>query len=209
MCHNKNAPVYVPLVCLLTQKHVQMGGAWSSVEDKHLKWIRPRKTIHFRCYFMSGVQVWWHRSFLSLLSWLLHPPPVALLYWLRHPHVITFSLYSQPCGPEHTLHLIREYYLTLGGQHSSTSWGFCQQCISFCGCPKSISVVPAARQGTLCDLCHLSSTQYLFQGSTVLSFCWYEPTDMSCYQFYLANILSLCSHLLCECGFGSYIKYAF
>lgn len=69
---------------------------------------------------MSGV--WWHKSFLSPLSWLLHPPPVALLHCLPQPHVITFVLYSQPCGPKHcTLRLIREYYLTLGGQHSSTS----------------------------------------------------------------------------------------
>lgn len=29
---------------------------------------------------------------------------------------------------------------------------------------------------------------------------------VSCYQFYLANILSLCIHLLCECSLGSYIK---
>lgn len=97
------------------------------------------------------IRTWWRKSFPVR--------PVASLCPLTQPHVITFSLYPQPCGPEHTLHLIREYYLTLGGQHSSTSPGFCQRCISFCGCPKSISVVPAAAaQGTLCDLCHLSST---------------------------------------------------
>lgn len=138
-----------------------MGGAWSPVKEKHLKWIYPKggKVITVGgCFFMCGVQMSWHKSFLSLLSWLLHHPPVASLYWLRHPHVITFLLYSQPCGPEHTLHLISEYYLTLGGQHSSTSLSFCQQCISFCGCPKSISVVPVATHGTLYDLCHLSST---------------------------------------------------
>lgn len=142
-------------------------------------------------------------------------PPAALLYWLPHPHVITFLLYSQPCGPEHTpLHLIREYYLTLGGQHSSTS-GFCQQCISFCGCPKSISVVPAAPQGTLSDLCHFSSTRTVSLSRFFslrflliwIIYCTSQNPSVSWYQFYLANIRSLCSHLLCECSFGSYIEY--
>ena len=59
-----------------------------------------------------------------------------------------FLWHSQLCGQEHTLPLIREYYLR--GQHSSASLSFCQWCISFCGCPESVSVVRAP-QGALCD----------------------------------------------------------
>lgn len=78
----------------------------------------------YQCFFRSGSSV--------LLLW----PCCSLLARAPSRHQF-FSLYSQPCGPEHTLHLIREYYLSLGGQHSSTSQGFCQPCISLSGCPPS------------------------------------------------------------------------
>lgn len=85
------------------------------------------------------------RCFTSSLS--PEPPPRP---------TSSLSLCSQPCGLEHTLHLIMEYYLTVpGGQHSSTSGGFCQRCIYLL--LVSISVVPPTEQGYLCDLCRFSS----------------------------------------------------
>lgn len=152
-------------------------------EEKHPKRIHSWRTDLLLISWCDGT------NYFNLCSRdsILYPPPVALLYWLPHLHVISFLLYSQPCGPERTLHLIREYYLTLGGQHSSTSQGFCQQCISFYGCPKSISVVPAAPQGTLCDPCHFRKAHT--HSISFKVFLYSVSADMNSFFHVLVSVL--------------------
>ena len=145
-------------------------------------------------------------------------PPSSSCGLATGSRTLTSSLFcwsSQPCGPQHTLHLIREYYLTLRGQHSSTSWGFCQQCISFCGCPTSISVVPATTCRTPRDPRHLSRTY-----TVSLSRCFCLKFLLIWTTYCIVSLWFICSPAICftrlkvsQCVFmycvnsGSCIKY--
>lgn len=131
-----------------------------------------------------------------------------LMLTSSHHH---FLPYSQPCRAR-APPASHQYYLTLGGQHLSTSQSFCQQCISFGGCPKSISVVPRATLGTLCDLCHLSST-YIISLSRFFSLKFLLiPTAFCVSHFHLCPpishtglIFSDCASII-NCSFGFRIK---
>lgn len=96
MCQNKRAQVYRGYSWFVYSPQSML--KWAA--KKHTRWICGRKKgpLQMAVFFISDVQVWWHKSFLSVI-----PPSSSCGLGALTPtptthHIITFLLHSQPCG---------------------------------------------------------------------------------------------------------------
>lgn len=174
------------------KKHGHMGGTSTLI------WIYLYLFFFF-AIFMSDVQVWWNKLFLSVFSWLLRPHPVALPYWLPHPHIITFAVLTTLWAGAHTAshqrvlpNTRRTTFINVTGLLPTVHFFLWVPQVHF-SCSSSTTgylVWPVPLQQ------YTHSISFKVLQSLVSADMNYisDLFSVFCYQLYLAEILSLCSY---------------